>query len=169
DSFGEALQLVGTTVETPRVAPGGSVDLVLGWQVLAASVPKLNWQITAESGNFHQIVLTGGPEGGRLSTTDWRKDDVLLDRERVVIPANAPPGPLHLMLSVVSPGDPALVAESASPVDLGTTDVLDVRHLTTPPTSIQHPVDWQVGDFAELVGYALSASSIHPGGHVTLT
>ena len=47
--------------------------------------------------------------------------------------------------------------------------MLDVRRLTTPPTTIQHPVDWQVGDFAELVGYALSTSSIHPGGHLTLT
>lgn len=169
DVFGGILKLFGVTVVNSRTEPGGSVDLLLGWQVLGSSLANYEWRVTATNGSYQRVVLSGPPEGGRLATSTWAANDVLLDRERLVIPPDAPPGALHFTLTVLSSAGMPLLASGQNEVDLGSTNVLDIKRLTTPPSNIQHRTDWRVGQFANLIGYSVEPTSVQPGGHVSLT
>lgn len=160
-AFGDSLHLLGARLGTNRVIPGGAVDLTLWWQALRAPLPDEQVRLQLATGNSRVTLEEARPASGSYPTSQWAAGEVVVDRYRVVIPAGVAPGTDHLILDLV-PG----VADTR--IDLGPLEILDHQRLTTLPTSIQNPTDFQVGSFARLVGYDVSARSARPGDTIHL-
>jgi hypothetical protein len=109
------------------------------------------------------------PDSGRYPTTRWQKDELVLDKHRIVIPPDAPPGSAQIVARVIADGGGQSVASRPSDVVIGSITVQNRHVEMTPPPSVGTPVDWTIGNFAHLVGFSLNTSSAHPGDHVQLT
>lgn len=101
-SFGEAIRLLGYSLDSASVAPGESVELTLYWQALAP-LDEDYTVFTHLLGEYNPTtegpVWAGHdsqPDGGHYPTTHWRAGEVVLDVHRLVIPGDAPAGDLQL-------------------------------------------------------------------------
>jgi 4-amino-4-deoxy-L-arabinose transferase-like glycosyltransferase len=169
-TFADDLRLLGATVLTSRVIPGGSVDATLWWQALRPPSADYRVQLLLRDGAYQKVVDDDRPASGTYPTTTWATGEVVVDRHRFLVPTDAPPGQATLTAQLVATGQTTPIAANGDgPVSIGSFAVLDHQRLTTAPKDIQHTADWKVGTFARLVGSTLSATSGAPGDHVGLT
>ncbi|MGH2460594.1 MAG: hypothetical protein ACRDIY_17210, partial [Chloroflexota bacterium] len=121
-------------------------------------------------GSYQRVVLEEAPDAGTYPTSRWTPGEIVTDMHRFVVPSDAPVGTTRIALSVIPAGSGAAVDSSAGPsVALGTVKVLDRPLQLTPPASVGTPERWTFGNFADLIGYSLDATSARPGDHLTLT
>jgi hypothetical protein len=107
-------------------------------------------------------------------TGQWQPGYVLKGQHQVRSSAAAPPGTYRWCLSLVDAAGTAVsVRRGLSPV---TADevclgglILEEPPVAAPPASVAHPVDAKFGDYIQLLGYDLSATSIEPGEALDLT
>jgi 4-amino-4-deoxy-L-arabinose transferase-like glycosyltransferase len=105
-SFGEAIRLLGFSVESPTAAPGDRVELTLFWEALA----PLDEDYTVFAhllGEYNPAtqgpVWTGHdsqPDGGHYPTSSWKPGEIVLDVHHLAIPGDAPPGVYQLEVGV---------------------------------------------------------------------
>lgn len=169
-TLGGDVVLLGSTVEAPRLVPGGSIDVTLWWMAQRAGLPRYDVQIALENGRYRRVVLVEAPGAGHFPTDQWTSGEVIEDKHRFVVPADAPAGQTHILLQLAAPaeGNSPLTLHGPA-VDLGSVQVRNRPILLTPPPDIAHPLDWRIGTFAELVGYTLDTETAHPGDHLHLT
>jgi uncharacterized membrane protein len=165
-TYGGDLRLVGQAPIAPRASPGGTVDVTLWWQALRSALPDDRVHLVLASGSYNRVIADEAPVGGRYPTSGWAKDEIVTDRHRVIIPADAPAGPVQLRLEVWPAGGTSVLG---SPLVLGTTTILDQKRQLSPPSNVPVVVNWRVGSFAQVVGYGISQASVRPGDHLQLT
>jgi 4-amino-4-deoxy-L-arabinose transferase-like glycosyltransferase len=164
------LVLLGSTVEASRAVPGGTVDVTLWWLAKRTGLPRYDVRIALENGRYRRDVLVEEPAAGRFPTDQWTSGEVVEDRHRFVVPADAPAGQTRVLLQLAAmAGGRPLPASNGPTVDLGSIQVRNRPVVLTPPAGMEHQVDWRVGTFAELVGYTLDTDTAHPGDHLHLT
>jgi uncharacterized membrane protein len=168
--FGEDLRLLSTLVDTPSAPPGGVVDITLWWQALRAGLPAYRVQLELQNGAYRHVVSDAAPASGSYPTDRWRSQEIVVDRNRFTIPADAPPGLFAVSARLIPPiGAPPAGALPLDPVVLGQITVPNRHPLLVKPASVETPVTWNFGSLATLIGYRLSASQARPGDHLHLT
>jgi hypothetical protein len=98
-------------------------------------------------------------------TAQWPLPALLLDRYGLRIPTDAPAGDYTLTLTVLERDSGLAVA---APLALTTVNVTQVERSTIVPP-IQHPLQANLGDQVELLGYDLARAQAAPGETLRLT
>jgi 4-amino-4-deoxy-L-arabinose transferase-like glycosyltransferase len=100
--WGDAIQLVGYSLDTREVTAGETLYLTLYWQALApldddytVFVHLLGEHNPATDGPLW-AGHDGQPDGGHYPTTRWQPGQVLLDLHPLAVPLDAPPGEYQL-------------------------------------------------------------------------
>jgi hypothetical protein len=96
--LGDAVRLLGYSLDTDRATPGATIHLTLYWQVLAplddnytAFVHLLGEHNPATNGPLW-AGHDSQPDGGHYPTRAWQPGQTILDVHPLTIPAGAPPG-----------------------------------------------------------------------------
>jgi hypothetical protein len=99
--LGDAVRLAGDAVDLPTPQPGQTVAVDLYWQPVR--------DLSSDYTSFVQVLL---PDGSKIAQSDhrvggvyypsslWQLGETLLDRHILAIPADAPPGPYHLLVGL---------------------------------------------------------------------
>jgi hypothetical protein len=136
--FGQWLVLEGAALEAGALEAGwGVVAVDLAWQVLASpgEAHHLGLRLVGPTG--HVWAQRDTPPGGGLASFDqWPRDETLLDRHGMLVPAGTPPGDYDLTLRVYRSRDVEVLPAtfqggSGGEVTLGT--VCIVRPAVPPP------------------------------------
>lgn len=146
---GQRVRLVGARIDRARVEAGETVPVLLLWE-WAGRAPGLRAQLLPDERAL--------PVGGGRPIDQWQPGELVQERRDLPIAADIAPGREDLILRVV-----AADGAQSSPVRLGAVEVTSrprVFERTTPSQRI----GVRFGDFAELAGFDVSASSVRPGG-----
>lgn len=108
--FGEAIQLLGYSLDTSDVRPGGTLNVALFWQ---ADAPVSE----SYSVFVHLIAETdqpltqhdGAPGGGLLYTHTWTPGESVRDNHGLLLPPDLPPGDYRLVVGLFDPATGRLV------------------------------------------------------------
>jgi hypothetical protein len=98
-TYSGQVDLLGYDLGADRVAPGGEVALTLYWRAHApmrTSYTVFNHLVGANGAVVGQWDST--PVGGTLPTTEWVTGEVIADRYRIPVKADAPPGESRLWI-----------------------------------------------------------------------
>ncbi|MHB0856673.1 MAG: glycosyltransferase family 39 protein [Anaerolineae bacterium] len=91
--LGDAVQLLGYSLEADEVERGGVVHLTLYWKALREMDTSYTvFTHVLGPGNAMVGQVDSTPGGGALPTTGWLEGEVLVDRYAIPIAAEAPPG-----------------------------------------------------------------------------
>ena len=161
------LELIGSGVPVPGVLRGGTVDLTLWWRALKQPSIDYDVQVFLVNGSWTSPVATEAAALSRYPTSKWTAGEVIVDRRRIVMPGDAPPGQVQIFVQAI----PHESAAGAGPVliPVGVATLIDRKVVTTLPQEIQQPSDHRFGNVARLVGSALSSSTVSAGAQVHLT
>jgi hypothetical protein len=149
------LRLTGATYAPREVRPGDTVDVMLRW-LPETTLPDLEPALRLEAGGNTLLNVPEQPMGGQYPTEAWIAGQTVLERRRLTIPTDAPPGNLTLSLAL---GD--------AEVTLGTL-VTDGGSTFEPPQP-RVEMDAQFGQVARLIGYSLSSEQVSPTEGIRLT
>ncbi|MBV7336091.1 glycosyltransferase family 39 protein [Chloroflexi bacterium TSY] len=100
--FGDVIQLVGYRLEKQQVQPDSTVLVTLYWKALTTVENDyfvFNQIIDPET-NRKQGQLDGQPDCDRRPTSTWQPGDLIVDRYRVPIFADAEPGNYPLLIGL---------------------------------------------------------------------
>jgi len=140
----------------PRQArPGDAIDVTLRWQA-SSELPDLQPALRLEAGGLTVLDQPEPPANGQYPTSRWSPGEVVLDRRRLRLPPDSPPGRLTLSLAL-----------DEARLRLG--DLLLMGGSTFEAPQPHYPAEAQFGRVARLVGYDLSGQAISPGGSLRLT
>jgi hypothetical protein len=149
------LRLSATNYFPREARPGDSIDVTLRWKA-SSDLPDLEPALRLTGDDATLLDIPQKPANGQYPTDAWSTGETVLDRRRLHLPSDAPPG--TLTLSVVL-GD--------REVELG--NLLLVGGSTFLAPQPQYPTDVQFGQVARLVGYDLSGDEISPEEGIQLT
>jgi hypothetical protein len=91
--FGEAIALEGYTLSTPQVQPGDILQLDLFWRTDAPLDERYKVFVHVLDHNGQIVAQTDRePGGGQQPTTNWARNEVIVDRYGVLIPKETPAG-----------------------------------------------------------------------------
>jgi len=124
-------RLVGAAIGQPTVAVGDPVELRLLWQGSRSTTDSM---VPIAIGNQVQDHVVGGAS---YPTSKWQSNDVVADRVKIRAPSTLAPG---------------RYAVKVGPATIGSIQLLKGSHVFTPP-QVEHPMQAQFGDLAQLVGY----------------
>jgi hypothetical protein len=100
--WGDAIQLLGYSLDSNEVAVGETFYLTLHWQALApldgdytVFVHMLGGHNPATNGPVW-AGHDGQPDGSHYPTSNWQPDQVILDTHPIAVPLDAPPGEYRL-------------------------------------------------------------------------
>jgi len=159
------VELLGYNLSPTAFRPGDSLPLSLFWR--AESNLDQDYFV------FLQLQDKGGsdwtlhrerPASDSYPTTLWEQEEVVREQLDVRIPADVPSGRYTLMAGLADAG-------SGEEVGLAPLAELTVeghpRTFKVPP--IQHPLEANLGDQVELLGYDLDATELKAGDTLSLT
>ena len=100
--FGWVLKLVGYQIEPSTVTQGGSIHLILIWQVIRS--PRKDYAIFVHvtDGSRRVFGQDYAPLGGAFPTSGWERGDVVRD-DQIRIPPGLPPGRYQVRIGVWQP------------------------------------------------------------------
>ncbi len=162
----DGLTLIGIQHDHTDLRPGDLLYLGLYWQAQRA-LPDLAFDlrlIPADGGETIEL-WQGRPVHDTYSTTGWSPGTTLLDPYSLRIPTDAPPGSYTLTLTVrdLDAGTPVGAPLALIPVQIAAVD----RRTVVP--SIAHPLQANLGDRVELLGYDLDRTKARAGETLHLT
>lgn len=178
-TFGDRLRLERVTADSRSVPAGESLRLTLTWvlsEPLAGDV-KLRLALVDEG---HYLWREWETVPGRWLSppSTWSAGDVITNRQGLIVPPGAPPGPFTLQLTVIDAdsGAPLPVVDTDGPRSLPGVDLLtfDVGEPVLSPVLLDFadPVTFECPDGAAetvtLAGYWLGGSRFQPGYPVPL-
>jgi 4-amino-4-deoxy-L-arabinose transferase-like glycosyltransferase len=164
-TFGSAIRLVGASAPAGPVQDGDSITLTLYWQVAAAAPAALNTVIQeVDSGGKVVGQAIRPPTDGVWPSRDWKAGDVVVDRQRLVIPAGLPSGSLTLTVGLRDGPEHALLpaVQPAAQVPIGTVSV-QARSRPTMAVTIGHPQPVTFANSIRLLGFDLDPTTARPG------
>jgi hypothetical protein len=138
----QGLELTGALYFPRDARPGDAIDVTLRWEASNA-LPDLVPALHLEAGGTTVLDLLERPANGQYPTELWSTGEVVLDRRRLTLPPDTPPGTLALSVML-----------DEAKVTLG--DLLVIGGSLTEAPHPQYPIDAQFGEVARLVGYDLS-------------
>ncbi|HID62581.1 MAG TPA: phospholipid carrier-dependent glycosyltransferase, partial [Anaerolineae bacterium] len=159
-SLGGRVELLGYNLSPITFRPGDPLPLTLFWR--AESDLDEDYfvllQLQAEDGTGWTLHRER-PADGSYPTTLWEQGEIVREQLDARIPADVPPGRYALMAGLTD-------AESGEEVGLASLAELTVegrpRTFEVPP--IRHPLEVNLGDQVELLGYDLDATELKVGG-----
>ncbi len=166
--LGDSMRLIGVTVGTSKISDGDSIPLTLFWQVVKPPSGNPETVVKAVDATGKQISETvQRPTGGAWPTDQWQTGDVVVDREKLLVPAGTSTGPLNLLVGLQTAGGLPIVPSIASSptVPIGTINV-ERRPRSTIAPIIGHPVDVRFDQSIRLIGYDVEPTSARPGDAV---
>jgi hypothetical protein len=98
--FGGAIELLGYRLGgAPRA--GAPLDVTLAWRATGQPAADYSYTVQLLDAEGKLVAQQDGPAGhGQLPTGVWQAGDVVVDALRVAVPANAPRGPLRLIVAL---------------------------------------------------------------------
>jgi hypothetical protein len=165
-TFGSAIRLVGASAPTGPVQDGDSLGLTIYWQVTAAAPAALNTVVQAVDPGGKVVGQSIRPTtGGVWPSRDWKPGDVVVDRQRLVIPAGLPSGSLTLTVGLRDRPDHPLLPSTGAPaqVPIGMLSVQARPRAATVAVTIDHPQPVAFAGSIQLLGYDLDPTTARPG------
>jgi len=164
-SLGGRVELLGYNLSPTAFWPGDPLPLTLFWR--AESDLDEDYfvllQLQAKDGTGWTLPRER-PAGGSYPTTLWEQGEVVREQLDARIPADAPSGRYALMAGLAD-------ARSGEEVGLASLAELIIegrpRTFKVPP--IPHPLEVNLGDQVELLGYDLDATELKAGDTLSLT
>jgi 4-amino-4-deoxy-L-arabinose transferase-like glycosyltransferase len=160
------LALLGQRRDQRSLRPGDTYYLGLYWQAVEA-LPDLEIALTLvpTAGDGPVPLWRGEPAHGTYPTDGWAPGTVLLDQYGLRIPQDASAGDYDVTLTV---HDRESGQQLGGAISLGALQIEAVdRKMVVPP--IEHPLQANLGDQVELLGYDLDRTAVGPGGTLHLT
>ena len=164
-SLGGRVELLGYNLSPTTFRPGDPLPLTLFWR--AESDLDQDYfvllQLRAEGGTSWMLHRER-PADGSYPTTLWEQGEVVREQLDAPIPADVPSGRYALI---------AGLADAGSGEEMGLASLTELtvegrpRIFEVPP--IQHPLEVNLGDQVELLGYDLDATELKAGGTLSLT
>jgi hypothetical protein len=169
-NFGSRLRLLGYSVGGQEFKPGESIPLTFLWQTLKP-LEEASLSLWVEDQEGRRWGERLSPLGGGYPPSNWERGEVVRDGQRLLLPAELPPGRYRIRMEVREGGHPLprlwWLLPIGSTQELATVEVKErERSFTVPP--ITHPLDLRFGDLARFLGYDLEAEA-KPGGRLRLT
>jgi 4-amino-4-deoxy-L-arabinose transferase-like glycosyltransferase len=164
------IRLVGVAGLSPTAQDGDNGDLTLYWQVVA--LPPGNLEVVLQAVDAAGRVVgqvSRAPTGGVWPVRDWQAGDLVVDRQRLVIPAGTPPGPLSLQVSLRgSDGQLLQPAGQAAPDVVVGSLLLSARSRPALTVTIGHPQSVTFQNGIRLLGYDVEPAAARPGQSIHL-
>jgi hypothetical protein len=99
--LGEALELVGYGLPRPAVLPGEPLEVVLLWRADAPIPDRLNGFVHLIGADGQAIAQEDHLAWGeQYPSTLWAAGETIVDRYRLLVPEDAPPGPYTLSVGL---------------------------------------------------------------------
>ena len=130
--LGDQIRLAGyqglpdaTAAASGSVAPGETLDLVLGWEALREITTAYRIFVHVVDDQGHILGQNDGePTGWTRPTTGWAVGEVVIDPRSLQIPETVVPGPVEIRVGVYAPdGQRLLLADGADSILLGRFEV----------------------------------------------
>ncbi|MCL4262994.1 MAG: glycosyltransferase family 39 protein [Anaerolineae bacterium] len=127
--FGDAITLVGYTLDKTDCRPGDIVPVTLFWQT-AVSLEQRYKVFLHLIGPDGQLVAQrdSEPGGGLNLTTIWPPGETVIDNHGLLLPTDLPPGRYTLLLGLYDIADPTARLPVLTPT--GETDTLPLAEIT---------------------------------------
>lgn len=160
-TYGSSLKLLGYDIAPERVSPGGSLQLTLYWQALAAMDVDYSIGIHLLDGGSRVIAARDSyPGHGMLPTRLWYAGQMIRDTYWVPVSADAPPGSVAQLQVGVYRRDDKQDLAAYDPTGQAITPILGRLKLTgtaaaVPP--VKNPVQAGFGTLITFVGYDVAA------------
>jgi 4-amino-4-deoxy-L-arabinose transferase-like glycosyltransferase len=121
---GDAIRLLGYSLPSQAVAPGGSLDLVLYWQ--APAPVRADYTVFVHllsPGDEIRGQGDGPPVGDTYPTSFWDPGEIVVDEHQVSIDADAPAGRYRLAVGLYLPSGRRLASAEGDRVFLAQVEV----------------------------------------------
>ncbi len=163
--LGQVAELLGYELSQRTYQSGESLPLTLYWRCIASM--SGNYKLALQLLQDGSIVATGqaDPAGAGYPTERWVPGQILRYPHRLLIPGNTASGDYDLALNWIDARGERLLAQD---LVLARIPVEHRDRLFSPPP-MQHPLDIQVGETAELLGYDIANTAARPGEALQLT
>ena len=176
-NFGDHVRLVGYGLnQNPVSAGGGAVTVELGWQLVSdLKEPYYVGLRLVDGTDYTWAQRSAEPVGGLRPFGGWSQEEIIHDRQGLLVPADAPPGRYHVKVGIYRRSDdrgldvvsPAGIPQGVE-VDLGTVNV--VLPQETPALGrLQIPYPRAVDlinpdeEIVRFLGYSLLGTDYAPG------
>ena len=166
------LRLLGSNYDGGSYRPGDVVLLDAWWQAVRTPGCDCTFDLQLRDGRERTVAGRVVVPAGEHVPTRWHKGEVVRGQYRLRIPITTPPGDYRLY--VAAGGERPCRGPwpwSARPAEIGR---LRVRPLPTSGRSfelppLEHPMNVNLADKVELLGYRLESTTVRPGGVVSCT
>ena len=171
--FDGRIMLTGVQVQPITVHPGEYFEITLYWQAVDAAPYNASLYIHILGRDFEDVAqINSYPGWGTAPTSQWRPDETLVDRYRLLLPGGVAV-PTKLVVDV-GMYDYATGEHYPSTLESGGTPPLGVASLRAIPTNapaydIAHPTDFRADNLLRLAGYDLPNDTFRPGQTLPLT
>jgi 4-amino-4-deoxy-L-arabinose transferase-like glycosyltransferase len=171
EELGGKIAFLGYDRNRDSIRPGESIYLAFYWQALQNLDEDYDVVIglRGERGDVWPL-WADRPVHGTYPTTNWTAGEVIKDRYGLTIDQDVPAGDyeLELMLLNRATYEPLIASSGLPTISLGQLRIeVWERQFTVP--AIQHPLEVNLGNKVELLGYDLDRTSAKPGESLHLT
>ena len=153
--FGDELALQEVELSAASLRPGEELEVTLAWRALEAPQPA--YTVFLHLVDHEGVRVAQRDElllGGYYQPTVWPKDSTVLDRHRLFLPADLPPGRYRLEMGLYQPDSLEII-----PLAAGGPERVVLGYLSTPgqaaPTP-QIPLEADFDGRIRLQGYTLT-------------
>ncbi len=171
EDLGSKVTFLGYDRDGDTARSGESVYLALYWQAQRDLDEDYNVVIGLRGGKGDVWPLWADrPVHGTYPTTNWTADEVIKDRYGLTIGQDVPAGDYELELILLNrvTYEPLVASNGLPTISLGHLRVEAWEHQFAVP-AIQHPLEVNLGNEVELLGYDLDRASAKPGESLHLT
>ena len=171
EDLGSRITFLGYDRDGDTVRPGESAYLALYWQAQQDLDEDYNVVIGLRgAGGDVWPLWAGRPVHGTYPTTNWTAGEVIKDQYGLTIAQDVPVGDYELELMLLNrvTYEPLIASSGLPTISLGHLKVEAWERQFTIP-AIQHPLEVNLGNEVELLGYDLDHTSAKPGESLHLT
>ncbi len=164
--FGDVVRLLGYSVASDVIEPGGTVEVKLYWQPLARTQRQHAFFVHLLSDVGTMVAQRDSYPGlGRYPTTAWEPSAAFVDTVRIHVPQTAySPDTGYLQVGFYLPDGPRLMLSHGR-------DALRLAsvEIDAPSGEVPNPQEVDFGREIALVGYELDRRVVQPGDVLQLT
>jgi len=171
EDLGGRVTFLGYDRDVDTVRPGENVYLALYWQAQRDLDEDYNVVIGLRGGRGEVWPLWADrPVHGTYPTTNWTAGEVIKDRYGLTIGDDVPAGDYEIELMLLNrvTYEPLIASNGLPTISLGHLRVEAWERQFAVP-AIQHPLEVNLGNEVELLGYDLDRTSAKPGESLHLT
>jgi 4-amino-4-deoxy-L-arabinose transferase-like glycosyltransferase len=171
EDFGGKVAFLGYDRDSATVRPGESIYLAFYWQAQQDLDEDYSVVIGLRGGRGNVWPLwSDRPVHGTYPTLNWTAGEFVKDRYGLTIGQDIPAGDYELELMLLNhvTYEPLVASSGLPTISLGHLKVEAWERQFTIP-AVQHPLEVNLGNQVELLGYDLDRTSTKPGESLHLT